>query len=82
MVRHSSSPTLNTIELGIVGGGKSSSSCGRYAFQVMVIENCPTKAKEDIKDDLDLELIFSKKYARGLFPHENDPIIIKVKCDY
>lgn len=71
---------LNTIINGLDGGGETSSSRKRYARQILSIEDLP---KVNIKGELQAPksmIAFSEKDATGIHPHNDDPMVITVKC--
>lgn len=67
MARHS----LNAI----VRGGETSSTIKRYAWTMMHVRH-ESPSEETYNQ---ATLTFSKKYAKGVIPHEDDPIVIKVQ---
>lgn len=53
----------------------------RYACQILTKEDLPTSSKIGETKALEVKISFSEKDAICIHPHNDDPIIITIRCD-
>lgn len=67
---------LNTIARESAGGRETSSAHKRYVHQILNIENLPKSMKTP-----EVVISFSEKYVFGVHPHNDDLMVIEIKCE-
>lgn len=72
--------TMNTT-VGGFAGGETIFSRRRYARQILTKEDLPTGSKIGETKALEVKISFSEKDAICIHPHNDDPIIITIRCD-
>lgn len=73
--------TLNSITGWLFGRGETSYAHMRYARQVLTIEHSPTNSDSSNKGAMEFEINFFESDAVGIHSHDNDPMVIIVRCD-
>lgn len=73
-------PTLNTIAGGFAKGEQTSSTSRRYARQVLNIEDLPKELNQGEPKILQIDINFFKDTI-GIHPHNEDPMVITIRCD-
>lgn len=77
LLRH----TLKTMARGFTRGRETSFTHKRYAHKILTVEGSPTSPNSGKKITLNSEITFSEKEAIGIHMHDNDPMIIIVRCN-
>lgn len=73
--------TLKTITRGFDGDGETSFPQREYARQILTIEDLPIDPKKGETKAPEAEISFSKKDEACVHPHNDDPMVITVRCD-
>lgn len=70
--------TLKTIARGFTRGGETSSTCKRYARQILNMEGIP---EDESGGSPEVVITFLEKDASEIHPHNDGPMVIAVKCE-
>lgn len=73
--------TLKTIEGGFFGDGETNSVRRKYACQILTIEGSPTSSDMAELEAIEYEISFFEKNVADTHPHDDNPVVITVRCD-
>lgn len=72
---------LNTIEQGFSESGETGSAFRGYARHILNKEGLPDVEVECETQVLEATNAFFKKHAGGIFPYNDDNMVITIRCD-
>lgn len=73
--------TLNTILRGFTRDRETRSTNRRYARQFLIVEGSPISSDLDEKKTTEYVITLSKNDVASIHPHDNDPMVITMRCD-
>lgn len=73
--------TLNIVVGRFFGGGETSFGHRRYARRVSNIKDLSNKEGEGELKIPKAKIYFSEKYVIDIHPHNDDPVVITIRCD-